>query len=107
MGFILPTQPTTQPTMSTTDHAKQLISQKDTLEAELNTQLSILSANNCTMTSPLVDADGFPRSDIDVWAVRHARVRIIELRNDLERVRGELGRGTPAALEAVAGDPQG
>ena len=76
MGFILPTQPTTQPTMSTTDHAKQLISQKDTLEAELNTQLSILFANNCTMTSPLVDADGFPRSDIDIPTIRSQRARL-------------------------------
>ena len=83
--------------MSTTDHAKQLISQKDTLEAELNTQLSILSANNCTMSSPLVDADGFPRSDIDVWAVRHARVRIIELRNDLRVVLEKVAK----ALEGV------
>ncbi len=35
------------------------------------------------MTGPLVDAEGFPRSDIDVYAVRTARNRIIR-----ERVGG-------------------
>lgn len=34
------------------------------------------------MNSSLITLDGFPRDDIDVLAVRHARVRLIELRND-------------------------
>jgi 26S proteasome non-ATPase regulatory subunit 9 len=49
------------------------------------------------MSTPLVDADGFPRADIDIYAVRGARVRIIELRNDLARLTDEIGR----ALEGV------
>ena len=34
------------------------------------------------MDEPLVDAEGFPRADVDVYAVRTARRDIIRLRND-------------------------
>ena len=53
------------------------------------------------MSTPLVDADGFPRSDIDLWAVRKARVRIIELRNDMKDIMNELGK----TLEDVYAQP--
>lgn len=43
-----------------------------------------------TMHSPLVTLDGFPRNDIDVLAVRTARVRILELRNDCASRRCSL-----------------
>lgn len=79
------------------DLAKSLISRKESLQAELDSQFSILKANNSTLQTPLVDSQGFPRADIDVYAVRHARVRIIELRNDLRAVVDELA----VALEKV------
>ena len=60
-----------------------LITLKSTIEAEIETQVAILRMNNSTLSSPLTDGEGFPRPDIDVWAVRHARVKIIRLRNDL------------------------
>jgi 26S proteasome non-ATPase regulatory subunit 9 len=66
------------------------MSRKETLETELNAQFAILSANQSTMNTPLVDPDGFPRADIDIWAVRHARVRIIEMRNDLKNLVDEI-----------------
>ncbi|PCH40064.1 hypothetical protein WOLCODRAFT_136632 [Wolfiporia cocos MD-104 SS10] len=78
MGMMLPST-----RESPTDHIRSLMARKENIEAELEAQASILKANSCTMQTPLVDADGFPRADIDVWQVRHARVRIIELRNDL------------------------
>ena len=78
MGFTLP--PRTNSGAS--DHVRALMARKDALEAEMEAQYSILQSNSVTIDTPLVDADGFPRADIDVWAVRHARVRIIELRND-------------------------
>ena len=72
---------------------------KDGIERELETQLAILKANNATMQTPesLVDGEGFPRADIDVWAVRTARVKVIELRNDIRDVMDAIGR----ALEGV------
>jgi 26S proteasome regulatory subunit N4 len=91
MGFMLPSSD------SPAEKARALIARRTVLEAELDEQLSVLRSNGVDSRSPLVDADGFPRADIDVWAVRHARVRAIELRNDLVTLTNEIG----AALTAV------
>ncbi|KAF4617731.1 hypothetical protein D9613_006124 [Agrocybe pediades] len=79
------------------DQALALMVRKDNIEAELETHISILKANNADMQTPLVDAEGFPRADMDIYAVRGARVRIIELRNDLRDVIDAIGK----ALEGV------
>lgn len=42
------------------------------------------------MQTPLIDPEGFPRSDIDVAGVRTARVQIIRLRNDLKDCMSEM-----------------
>ncbi|KAG5634605.1 hypothetical protein H0H81_001399 [Sphagnurus paluster] len=91
MGFSIPPPPNPM------EHAQSLIKKKSNIEAEIESQISILNANQSTLQTPLVDADGFPRADIDVYAVRGARVRIIELRNDLRDVTEEIGK----ALEAI------
>ncbi|THG93561.1 hypothetical protein EW145_g8346, partial [Phellinidium pouzarii] len=46
---------------------------------------------------PLVDPAGFPRADLDVVALRAARIRVLEIRNDLAAVVDDL----KAALERV------
>lgn len=74
------------------EQARGLMQRKDTIEAEIEEQIIILKANNCDMRSPLVDAEGFPRADIDIYAVRGARVRIIELRNDLSSVMDSIAK---------------
>lgn len=91
MGYMLPSPD------NPSERARTLIARKDALEAELEAQGSILKANNTDMRQPLVDREGFPRDDLDVWAVRHARVRIIELRNDLAALIDEIAK----ALETV------
>jgi 26S proteasome non-ATPase regulatory subunit 9 len=68
------------------------MARKDAIEAEIEAQGSILKANNTDMRQPLVDREGFPRDDLDVWAVRHARVRIIELRSDLAALMDEIAK---------------
>jgi 26S proteasome non-ATPase regulatory subunit 9 len=40
----------------------------------------------------LVDPEGYPRSDIDVWAIRQARASLARLRNDHRAVVDRLGR---------------
>jgi len=91
MGFILPAP------YSPREQARTLITQKAAIEAEINGQISILKANNITLHSPLVDSDGFPRDDLDIYQVCHARVKIIELRNDLEAITNNIAK----ALQAV------
>jgi len=74
-----------------------LVISKSSIEDEIESQAAILRANDSTLESPLTDGDGFPRADIDVWAVRHARVKIICLRNDLSSLMDKIAR----ALERV------
>lgn len=67
-----------------------LIALKSSVEGEIETQVAILKMNNSALDSPLTDVEGFPRADIDVWAVRHARVKIIRLRNDLSSLMDKI-----------------
>ena len=55
--------------------AMKLIAQKDELEKRLKEQQDILISQGADISSPLVDTEGFPRADIDVYTVRYARVR--------------------------------
>ena len=79
------------------EQTRLLMDQKKVIEQQIEAQISILKANSSTMQTPLVDSDGFPRADIDIYAVRGARVRIIELRNDLKEVTDAIGK----ALERI------
>lgn len=45
------------------------------------------------MNDALVDKDGFPRQDIDVYQVRHARHKIICLQNDHKAIMKEIELG--------------
>lgn len=45
------------------------------------------------MNESLIDADGFPRNDIDVHHVRNARHQIICLQNDLKALIKEIEKG--------------
>ena len=38
---------------------------------------SICQQKSVGMDGPLVDTEGYPRSDIDIYSVRHARHQII------------------------------
>ena len=101
MGYSLPS-----PT-SPVEHARALMARKDVIEAELGAQAAILTANGTNMQEPLVDREGFPRADIDVWAVRHARVRVIELRNDLSALMGEIGKALESVYDHALADTAG
>ncbi|KZT57291.1 hypothetical protein CALCODRAFT_555486 [Calocera cornea HHB12733] len=81
--------------------ALELMQHKSALESELDLHFATLRANRSTMATPLLTPDGFPRDDIDLFAVRTARVRVIELRNDLDRVGDEIKRALEGVWEPV------
>ncbi|KAF0990148.1 hypothetical protein HZS_5461 [Henneguya salminicola] len=65
------------------------------IEKEIKTNLEILRDNNTDMHENLVDVEGFPRTDINILAVRAARNKIIcnysnaiksGLRNDHQKI---------------------
>lgn len=67
-----------------------LMSEKEELERQMAHHSAVLTRHDVTMTTPLVDSDGFPRDDIDVYAVRHARAAIRRLQTDHTRVMRRL-----------------
>ncbi|XP_067928238.1 26S proteasome non-ATPase regulatory subunit 9-like [Watersipora subatra] len=70
---------------------EDLCKQKDTIEEKIANLTEILNCNgNVGMDEPLVDGDGYPRSDIDVYSVRHSRHQIICLQNDHKGVMKDL-----------------
>jgi len=80
---------TTQ-TNATKEQVLDLIKKKEALEKELADLNAVLSSQNVGMTEPLVDEEGFPRSDIDVYQVRHARSNISRKKNDLKDLMKQI-----------------
>ncbi|GAA5937845.1 Nas2p [Sporobolomyces koalae] len=81
---------------------ERVLERRSALNEVLAVHYSTLASNsNSTMSTPLVDPQGFPRSDIDVAAVRTARVQIIRLSNDLKQVELDLGRLVQHALSST------
>lgn len=72
---------------------RQLIERKDNLEAELKALGAVLDSHGVDMQTNLTDADGFPRSDIDVAQVRVTRARVINLRNDWKDLMDRIEKG--------------
>lgn len=71
-----------------------LIKKRDEMEAEILRMLDELSKhNNVGMDEPLVDNEGYPRSDIDICAVRHLRHDIICKKNDCKDLTKEIEQG--------------
>ncbi|EFX62012.1 hypothetical protein DAPPUDRAFT_309024 [Daphnia pulex] len=74
----------------TREFALQLMASKEKMESELVELLDVLKSNNTDMTASLVDNEGFPRSDIDVYQVRSVRQKVICLRNDLKNLTNQI-----------------
>ena len=57
------------PEPATREQILELMKQKDNLEEEIKALHQVLESQKVGMDDPLVDAEGFPRSDIDVYQV--------------------------------------
>eukprot|EP00035_Acanthoeca_spectabilis_P016218 m.328031 g.328031 ORF g.328031 m.328031 type:complete len:197 (+) comp16499_c0_seq1:274-864(+) len=68
--------------MSTMDEAKAAMAELKRLEGEIDRVLSTLELSGAGATAPLVDAEGYPRTDVDVHAVRIDRHELAALRTD-------------------------
>lgn len=70
-----------------------LIARRMNIEQRIQEFGNILTRNGLGMDEPLVDEEGFPLSNIDIYAVRHARVEIIRLQNDYKVLMREIENG--------------
>ncbi|XP_003744889.1 26S proteasome non-ATPase regulatory subunit 9 [Galendromus occidentalis] len=74
-------------------NVRNLMAVKANIEQKINALGTVLSSNHVGMNEPLVDHEGFPRNDIDVYQVRKARHDIICLQNDLKDVTHRIEDG--------------
>lgn len=70
----------------------RLQKEKEALLARLGDAMSFLQTTPAGMTSPLIDKDGFPRNDCDLYAVRAARQTVFCTRNSLATNDAQLGQ---------------
>ncbi|XP_045612882.1 26S proteasome non-ATPase regulatory subunit 9 isoform X1 [Procambarus clarkii] len=94
----------------TRESVMALIEEKEKLEQTLKELWDVLKSNNVGMTEPVIDSEGYPRSDIDVYQVRHARHQIKCLQNDHTALLRHIEEGlavvlSPSNVEAM--DPNG
>ncbi|BHF65062.1 26S proteasome non-ATPase regulatory subunit 9 [Sparganum proliferum] len=88
-------------TASLSARFQELDLERKRIESEVAEFAEVLKSNqNVGMHGPLIDADGFPRSDIDIVAVRTARNRIICLNTDHAAVMRELESVSSRLLDA-------
>lgn len=93
MGMPLPSQEFSGTSMSAEEarlKGLQLAQDRKVIDEEIHSNIKVLQEQGATMTSPLVDAQGFPVATTDIVAVRTARSRINALRNDREAIEKRM-----------------
>ncbi|EZA59256.1 hypothetical protein DMN91_008156 [Ooceraea biroi] len=75
------------------DAVLQMIADKEKTEADIRALKEVLDSNHVGMDEPLVDAEGYPKQDIDVYQVRHTRHKIICLTNDHKALMKKIEEG--------------
>lgn len=69
----------------------ELMRRKEEIEAQIKANYEVLEGQKGVgMNEPLVDFEGYPRADVDVYQVRTARHNIICLQNDHKEVMKQV-----------------
>ena len=71
----------------------KLQTKKREVEESMEECMERLRACGCMNDAPLVDAEGFPRDDIDIISVLHDRKQLKELQNDHKAIMKEMEDG--------------
>ncbi|XP_037367131.1 26S proteasome non-ATPase regulatory subunit 9 isoform X2 [Talpa occidentalis] len=75
----------------TVSDVQELIRRKEEIEAQIKANYDVLeSQKGVGMSEPLVDCEGYPRSDVDLYQVRTARHNIVCLQNDHKAVMKQV-----------------
>ncbi|XP_019362831.1 PREDICTED: 26S proteasome non-ATPase regulatory subunit 9 isoform X1 [Gavialis gangeticus] len=79
-----------EPPVSVQD-VQSLVRRKDEIEAQIRACYELLEdQKGVGMNEPLVDVEGYPRADVDLYQVRTARHNIICLQNDHKAVMRQV-----------------
>ncbi|XP_054851701.1 26S proteasome non-ATPase regulatory subunit 9 [Eublepharis macularius] len=75
----------------TVSDVQQLLKKKDEIEAQIKAYYEVLEdQRGIGMNEPLVDVEGYPRADVDIYQVRTARHNIACLQNDHKALMREV-----------------
>ncbi|XP_068846123.1 26S proteasome non-ATPase regulatory subunit 9 isoform X1 [Capricornis sumatraensis] len=75
----------------TVSDIQELIRRKEEIEAQIKANYEVLeSQKGIGMNEPLVDCEGYPRADVDLYQVRTARHNIVCLQNDHKAVMKQV-----------------
>ncbi|XP_030873175.1 26S proteasome non-ATPase regulatory subunit 9 isoform X2 [Leptonychotes weddellii] len=75
----------------TVSDVQELIRRKEEIEAQIKANYDVLeSQKGVGMNEPLVDCEGYPRSDVDLYQVRTARHNIVCLQNDHQAIMKQV-----------------
>ncbi len=74
------------------DEFERLTQEKTKIESEINGIVEELTSGDTPpgLKGPLVDAEGFPRADLDVYRVRHQRHRFACLQTDHQQIMKQI-----------------
>lgn len=72
------------------DQLKDIHARRARLEEQVSVHTARLEAAGVGMHGPLLDEEGFPRSDIDIPAIRADRNKVITLSNDHKELTSQL-----------------
>ncbi|SOV10960.1 proteasome regulatory protein, putative [Plasmodium sp. gorilla clade G2] len=75
------------------DEFNELVKKREDIENELKVHMDFLESpenKNVGMKGNLIDSEGFPRNDIDIYSIRVARNKIICLKNDYIDINKKL-----------------
>uniref|UniRef100_A0A8C6Q026 26S proteasome non-ATPase regulatory subunit 9 n=1 Tax=Nothobranchius furzeri TaxID=105023 RepID=A0A8C6Q026_NOTFU len=74
----------------TMDDVKNLIKKKDEIEEQIKAYYDVLEDQGVGVEGPLVDAEGYPRDDVNLYQIRNARHNISCLQNDHKAIMAEI-----------------
>ncbi|KAM4578113.1 26S proteasome non-ATPase regulatory subunit 9 [Fundulus diaphanus] len=74
----------------TMDDVKNLIKKKDDIEEQIKAYYDVLEDQGVGVEGPLVDAEGYPRADVNLYTIRDARHNISCLQNDHKAIMTEI-----------------
>ncbi|XP_037115326.1 26S proteasome non-ATPase regulatory subunit 9 [Syngnathus acus] len=72
------------------DDVKNLIKKKDEIEEQIKAYHDVLEDQGVGLHGPLVDAEGYPRADINLYQIRTARHNISCLQNDHKAIMADI-----------------
>ncbi|XP_070759799.1 26S proteasome non-ATPase regulatory subunit 9 isoform X1 [Enoplosus armatus] len=74
----------------TMDDVKNLVKKKDEIEEQIKAYYDVLEDQGVGVEGPLVDEEGYPRADINLYQIRTARHNISCLQNDHKEIMAEI-----------------